>query len=197
MLNPVYMHLLSSIYLALRILWKEKCTMQKQLSLWNRALRLFHLAISKFLKNSIFLLWNIIDIHPYINFRCTTWVSICMYYETITTVSLVNTHHQHNYNIFFLENFSGGLQNFPGGSDGKVSACNVGDQGSITWVRKISWRRKWQPTQVFLLGKFHGGRSLVGYSPWGCKESNMTEWLHSLSLELLRSTFLATFKYAV
>ena len=35
------------------------------------------------------------------------------------------------------------------------------------WVRKIPWRRKWQPTPVFLPGKSHGKRSLVGYSPWG------------------------------
>ena len=50
--------------------------------------------------------------------------------------------------------------------------------GFNPWVRKIPWRRKWQPTQVLLPGKFHGWRSLVGYSPWGCKESNTTEWLH-------------------
>ena len=37
------------------------------------------------------------------------------------------------------------------------------------------WRRKWQPTLVILSGKSHGQRSLVGYSPWGCKESDMTE----------------------
>ena len=42
-------------------------------------------------------------------------------------------------------------------------------------VRKIPWRRKWQPTPVLLLGKFHGLRSLVGYSPWGHKESDTTE----------------------
>jgi len=34
-------------------------------------------------------------------------------------------------------------------------------------VRKIPWRRKWQPTAVFLLEEFHGQRSLVGYSLWG------------------------------
>ena len=38
------------------------------------------------------------------------------------------------------------------------------------------WRRKWQPTPVFLPGKSHGQRSLVGYCPWGRKESDMTEW---------------------
>ena len=48
-----------------------------------------------------------------------------------------------------------------------------------TWVEKIPWRRKWQSTLVLLSGKFHGLRSLVGYSPWGLKESDMTEHLHS------------------
>ena len=41
--------------------------------------------------------------------------------------------------------------------------------GFDSWVRKISWRRKWQPTPVFLSGKSHGQRSLAGYSPQGCK----------------------------
>ena len=43
-----------------------------------------------------------------------------------------------------------------------------------SWVGKIPWSRKWQPAPVFLLGKFHGQRSLVGYSPGGCKELDMT-----------------------
>ena len=42
----------------------------------------------------------------------------------------------------------------------------------------MHWRRKWQPTPVLLPGKFHGRRSLVGCSPWGREESDMTEWLH-------------------
>ena len=46
------------------------------------------------------------------------------------------------------------------------------------WIGKISWRRKWQPTTVFLPGKSHGRRSLVGYSPWGLKESDTIERLH-------------------
>ena len=41
-------------------------------------------------------------------------------------------------------------------------------------------RRKWQPTPVLLPGKSHGWRSTVGYNPWGCKESDMTEWLQKL-----------------
>ena len=43
------------------------------------------------------------------------------------------------------------------------------------WVRKIPWRRAWQLTLVLLPGKSHGQRSLAGYSPWGHKESDMTE----------------------
>ena len=42
-------------------------------------------------------------------------------------------------------------------------------------VRKTPWRNKWQPTPIFLLGNSHGQTSLVGYSPWGRQESNMTE----------------------
>ena len=63
---------------------------------------------------------------------------------------------------------------FPVGSDSKRSAYNVGDPEFNPWIGKISWRRKWQPTPVFLPGKSHG-RSLVGYSPWDRKESDTTE----------------------
>ena len=49
------------------------------------------------------------------------------------------------------------------------------------WVGKIPWRRKWLPAPVFLPGEFHGQRSLESYSPWGRKESDMTDWL-TLSL---------------
>ena len=70
---------------------------------------------------------------------------------------------------------------FPGGSEVKVSACSVGDLGSIPGSgRKIPWRRNWQPTPVFLPGESHGRRSLVGYSPRGRKESDVTERFHSL-----------------
>ena len=57
---------------------------------------------------------------------------------------------------------------------GKESACQCRRCAFDPWVGKIPWRRKCQPTPVFLPGKSHGQRSLVGYSPWGCKESDMT-----------------------
>ena len=49
--------------------------------------------------------------------------------------------------------------------------------GFNPWVGEIPWRREWLPTPVFLLGESHGQRSLVGYSPWGYKESGTTEQL--------------------
>ena len=48
----------------------------------------------------------------------------------------------------------------------------------IPWVGKISWKRKWQPIPALLPGKCYGQRSLVGYSPWGRKESDTTERLN-------------------
>ena len=58
---------------------------------------------------------------------------------------------------------------FPGGASGKGSACRCRRCGFHPCIQKIPWRRKWQPTSVFLPGKSHGQGSLVGYSPWGCK----------------------------
>ena len=48
----------------------------------------------------------------------------------------------------------------------------------------IPWRRKWQPTPVFLPGEFHGERSLAGYSPWGRKESDTTEQVNTLGSQI-------------
>ena len=67
---------------------------------------------------------------------------------------------------------------FPGGVSGKETPCQCRrwERGGFDpWVRKIPWRRACQSTPVFLPGESHGQRSLVGYSPWGCKESDITE----------------------
>ena len=69
---------------------------------------------------------------------------------------------------------------FPGGSDSTI-CLQWGRPGFDPWVGKIPWRREWLPTPVFLPGEFRGWRSLAGCSPWGLKESNMTEKLHFLS----------------
>ena len=69
----------------------------------------------------------------------------------------------------------------------RSSGVSLGQQriwrhGFYPWVRKIPWRREWQPTPVFLPGEFHVQRSLVGYSSQSQKESDTTEWI------LLRSS---------
>ena len=66
---------------------------------------------------------------------------------------------------------------FPGGSVVKNPHANAGDAGGlglIPGVRRIPWRRKWKPTPGFLPGKSHGQRTLASYSPWACKDLEMT-----------------------
>ena len=70
---------------------------------------------------------------------------------------------------------------FPGGSEGKVSACNAGDLGSIPGLGRSPGEGNGTPLQYSCLEKSYGWRSLVGCSPWGPKELDMTEWLHSLN----------------
>ena len=60
------------------------------------------------------------------------------------------------------------------------------------WVRKTPWRRKWQPTLVFLPGKSHGQRSVASYSPWGCKELDTTERLSKAGSSSLPEPLLKT-----
>ena len=67
---------------------------------------------------------------------------------------------------------------FSGGASGKEPAYQCRRhkrQGFDPWVRKIPWRRVWQPTLAILPGESHGQRSLVDYSPKGCKESDRTK----------------------
>ena len=80
--------------------------------------------------------------------------------------------------LFEVSNLEKG---FPGGSDCEDPACNSGN-GFSPWVEKNLWRREWQPIPLFLPGEFHGQRILVGYSPWGHKESDTTEWLTQAKL---------------
>ena len=70
------------------------------------------------------------------------------------------------------------------GASGKKSPCQCKRcerYGFDPWVRNIRWSRKWQPTPVFLPGKFPGLRSLAGYSPWGLQRVRH-DWVHIHSL---------------
>ena len=66
---------------------------------------------------------------------------------------------------------------FPGGSDGKESACNAADLDFIPGLGRSLGGGHSNPLQYACLENPHGQRSLVGYSPWGCKESDTTERL--------------------
>ena len=73
---------------------------------------------------------------------------------------------------------------FPGGTCGKEPTCQCRRHKRLRFyprVRRIPWRRAWQPTPVFLPGESHEQRSLAVYSPCGCKESEATwsDWAHS------------------
>ena len=76
---------------------------------------------------------------------------------------------------------------FPVGSEVKASASNTGDLGLIPGLGRSPGERKWQPILVFLPGESHGQKNLVGYSPRGRKESDMTERLHFTSLYCCRA----------
>ena len=78
-------------------------------------------------------------------------------------------------------------EGLPRRCSGKESACQCRRPkkcGFDSWVRKIPWTRKWQPTPAFLPGKFHGQRSLAGYSSWGRKELN-NDWANTQQHTLL------------
>ena len=94
----------------------------------------------------------------------------CAFRMSVFGLKVETNYHQ----IFVLSLYS--HHGFPGGSHSKESTCNSGDQIN-PWVRKIPWRREWQPTPVFFPRKSHGQRSLAGYSPWGYKNVNTTEQL--------------------
>ena len=73
---------------------------------------------------------------------------------------------------------------FPGGSDGKASAYNVGDLGSIPGLGRSPGGGHGNPLQYSCLQNLHGQRNVAGYSPWDCEELDTTEQLsraqHSL-----------------
>ena len=82
-------------------------------------------------------------------------------------------------NSIYLESSFGvsqaGLVGVPGVSESKESACNAGDLGLISELGRSPGEGNGNPLQYSCLENPNGQRSLSGYSPWGCKESDMTE----------------------
>ena len=84
---------------------------------------------------------------------------------------------------------------FCGGFAGKESTCQYRRCRFDSWVRKIPWRRTWQPTSVFFPGKFHGQRRVASYSPCGRKESDTTERFKQ-QLPVVAQPFLQTVPFS-
>ena len=102
--------------------------------------------------------------------RVHTQMHACMYTHT----------HTHTHTLRALPTLEGGWSASP--RQGELRAGQSGRWEAPGWVSaglapfpSVSWRRAWQPTPVLLPGESNGQRSLVGYSPWARKESDMTE----------------------
>ena len=106
-------------------------------------------------------------------------------------------HIPYNILIWFLKRICICLrkkQGFTGGASGKEPACQCRRHKRHAfdpWVRRIPWRREWQPNPVFLPGESYGQRSLAGYSPWGCKQSEAIQ--HTRKKQELK--IVQSFKY--
>ena len=90
----------------------------------------------------------------------------------LRTLAWVQEGESETFNIFRGKQMELRSQGFPGGTCGKQPTCwwrRSKRHGFDSWVWKIPWRRRWQPTPVFLPGESHGQRSVAGYSPCGCK----------------------------
>ena len=86
-----------------------------------------------------------------------------------------------------------GISQGPGGTSVKESACQREldvRSGFDPWIRKIPWRRAWQPTPVFLSGESHGQESQASYSPQGCTESDMNEATWHLAYKITLSNWI-------
>ena len=96
---------------------------------------------------------------------CGTWHLIVPLNTKATVASILD-------GAQWALNLSMFVVGFPGGAKIKNLPNNVANSFDAL-VGKIPWRRKWQPTPVFLPRKSRGQRGLVGYSPWGCREPDM------------------------
>ena len=101
-----------------------------------------------------------------------TTVNTAIWYVGKTRVNPRSTYHKEKKVFFFflLKTVFIRDDELPSWLSGKQSVCQCRRCRFNPWVRKIPWRRKWQPTPVFLPGESHRQRSLAGYSPWGHKE---------------------------
>ena len=100
---------------------------------------------------------------------------------------LQQSHPDQKLNSVEFGKLSIGLKGLPKCLNGKESICQCRRCRFDPWVKKIPWRRKWQPTPLFLPGISHGQRSLVSYSPWSGKETDTTKQTRTQARTKLRA----------
>ena len=119
--------------------------------------------------------WKNVCSAPLPTFKSDFVVELCEYFLYILGIHSLS-------DLSFASMFYHSVKCFhPWWLRGLSVSLQCGRPGFDPWIRKIPWRRKWQPTPVFLPGESHGWRSLEGCSPQGHKESDMTEQFHFLS----------------
>ena len=137
--------------------------------LWNK--NFMYISIS-FFPVWLFFIWSIVDLQCGDNYCFTTkwfiYTHICVISEKAMAIHSSTL----AWKIPWMEE-TGRLQSMGSLRVGHNRAASL---SLFTFMRR---RRKWQPTPVFLPGESHGQRSLVGCTPWGCKEMSITECVHT------------------
>ena len=147
--------------------------------------------------------WVILSVYCWIHFACmlltmfpSTFVSDIAYNFVVSACNFLFFWYQGGGDLIecvwmcsssaiFWKSFRR-IGDFPGSASGKESTCQCRSwdrHGFDPWVRKIPWRRKWQPTPVFLPGEFQEQRSLAGYSARDCRRVRHS-WAHTHLVEL-------------
>ena len=113
--------------------------------------------------------WNVFKKCSEVRKHCSSLTTSWSWVQSLHLPGLQTLNHDSHYSFTY--------QGFLGSSAGEKSACKCRRPWFHSWVRKFPWRKDRLPTPVFLPGEYLWTEELVGYSPWGRKESDMTEWL--------------------
>ena len=116
---------------------------------------------------------------PYVHLKIPQLFILCPVTLSVTfNASLFLSFFLSSFSLFIMHSLHRHLQNTNTGKSGKEPVCQCRRLKRLvfnSWVRKIPWRRKWQPIPVFLPGESHGQTALAGYSPWSRKELGTNE----------------------
>ena len=136
----------------------------------------------------IFIIYHNYSVSPYVSFMCWMTLSVCFPepFEKGCVCVYIYTHiHVHMYIYIYIRGLPGAsvVKNLPAIPE----TCRR--RRFDAWVAKIPWRRKWQPTPVFLSRESHGQRNLGDYSPWGLRVRHNWATEHTYTHIYIHITF--------